>query len=295
MKACLPATLTLGKRTIFSKESDSRSQSGMVPANAMTKTTEWTRRLVAYALAAMSLWAGAYGASGNPLPPVVVYHRFGAVASDGMTVRTSVFAAQLEFLKENNVTVVPLRKIVDRVRGGTEPLPDKAVAITVDDGHRSVYTEMLPLVQRFNIPVTLFIYPSAISNASYALTWRQLEELRQSGLFDIQSHTYWHPNFRQEKRRLAAGAYRDFVRMQLVKPRQILSRRLGKSADMLAWPFGIYDDELIAAAGDAGYVAGFTLDRRHPSPTDRPLALPRYLITDAVSLREFQRLLAEAP
>ncbi|MFA6313986.1 MAG: polysaccharide deacetylase family protein [Sterolibacterium sp.] len=295
MKACLPATLTLGKRIVFGKESHARSRIGTVLANTMTKTTEWSRRLVGYALAAVSLWAGAYGASGDPLPPVVVYHRFGAVASDGMTVRTSAFAAQLEFLKENDFTVVPLRKIVNRVRGGNEPLPDKAVAITVDDGHRSVYTEMLPLVRRYSIPVTLFIYPSAISNASYALTWRQLEELRQSGLFDIQSHTYWHPNFKQERRRLPAGAYRGIVRMQLVKPRQILARRLGINADMLAWPFGIYDDELMAAAGEAGYVAGFTLDRRHPSPADRPLALPRYLITSGVSLREFRRLLGEAP
>jgi peptidoglycan/xylan/chitin deacetylase (PgdA/CDA1 family) len=154
-----------------------------------------------------------------------------------------------------------------------------------------VYTEMLPIVRRYSIPVTLFIYPSAISNASYALTWEQLKELRQSGLFDIQSHTYWHPNFKVEKRELSPNAYRDFVRMQLVKPRQVLAQRLGVNADLLAWPFGIYDDELIAAAGAAGYVAGFTLDRRRPSAADRPLALPRFLITEAVGMREFQYLL----
>jgi Polysaccharide deacetylase len=50
--------------------------------------------------------------------------------------------------------------------------------------------------------VTLFVYPSAVSNAAYALTWEQLRELQATGLVDIQSHTYWHPNFREEKRRL---------------------------------------------------------------------------------------------
>jgi peptidoglycan/xylan/chitin deacetylase (PgdA/CDA1 family) len=44
------------------------------------------------------------------------------------------------------------------------------VAITVDDGHLSVYTELYPLILKHRPPVTLFIYPSAISNASYALT-----------------------------------------------------------------------------------------------------------------------------
>lgn len=239
----------------------------------------------------MCLFAEAHGATGDGLAPIFVYHRFGPTAADSMTIRTAAFAGQLEFLKENGYTVVPLRRLVERINGGNERLPDNAVVITVDDGHRSVYTEMLPLVRRYRIPVTLFIYPSVISNANYALTWQQLEELRQSGLFDIQSHTYWHPNFKREKRRLPSDAYRDFVRMQLVKPRQVLAQRLGVNADLLAWPFGIYDDELIAAAGAASYVAGFTLDRRHPSAADRPLALPRYLITDAVGMREFQRLL----
>jgi peptidoglycan/xylan/chitin deacetylase (PgdA/CDA1 family) len=251
----------------------------------------WIKRLICCVPAAICLLAQAHGASGDGLAPILVYHRFAPTAVDSMTVRTAAFAAQLEFLKENGYVVAPLRRLVQRINGGNEPLPNKAVIITVDDGHRSVYSEMLPLVRRYRIPVTLFIYPSAISNAEYALTWQQLEELRRSGLFDIQSHTYWHPNFKREKQRLQPDAYRNFVRMQLVKPRQVLAQRLGVNADLLAWPFGIYDDELIAAATAAGYVAGFTLDRRNPSATDPPLALPRYLMTDAVGMHEFQRLL----
>lgn len=253
----------------------------------------WIKRFIGCAVAGLALSSPALGA-GDGLPPILVYHRFGPSVADNMTVRTAAFAAQLEYLHHNGYAVVPLRRLVERSRGGRERLPERSVAISVDDGHRSVYTEMLPLVRRYRIPVTLFIYPSAISNASYALTWAQLEELRDSGLFDIQSHTYWHPNFKQERRRLAPAAYRDFVRMQLVKPRQVLARRLGGAADLLAWPFGIVDDELIAAAAEAGYVAGFTLERRHPRAADRPLALPRYLMTDAVGAQAFPSLLAGA-
>src|SRR5205823_12741499 len=67
---------------------------------------------------------------------------------------------------------------------------------------------------------------------------------RRTGLVDIQSHTYWHPNFKVEKRRLAAAAYDEFVTMQLVKPRRVLQAKLGIDTDVLAWPFGIYDDDL---------------------------------------------------
>lgn len=231
------------------------------------------------------------GKASGPLPAILVYHRFAPNATDSMTVRTSSFAAQLEWLNANGYVVIPLRLLVERIAGGSNRLPDKAVVITVDDGHRSVHSQMLPLVRRYRIPVTLFIYPSAISHADYALDWAELEELKQAG-FDIQSHSYWHPNFNKEKRRLSPEAYRDWVRTQLVKPRRVLAQKLGITADMLAWPFGIYDNELIAAAAAAGYRAAFTLDRRRPRESDRRLALPRYLITDSLSLREFAQLLS---
>jgi len=92
------------------------------------------------------------------------------------------------------------------------------VAITADDGHRSVFTVMKPLIERERIPVTLFSYPSAISNASYAMTWEQLAALKATGLFSIESHSYWHPNFRKEKRRLSADTYRKFVELQMTNP-----------------------------------------------------------------------------
>lgn len=105
-------------------------------------------------------------------------------------------------------------------------------------GHRSLYTEMLPLAVRYHVPVTVFIYPSAISRADYASTWEQLSALQRTGLFDIQSHTYWHPNFKKEKRRLAPRAYEEFVTAQLTKSRDQLQEQLGVRVDMLAWRTG---------------------------------------------------------
>src|SRR6266511_3959307 len=70
-----------------------------------------------------------------------------------------------------------------------------------------VFEAQLKLIQQLKIPVTLFIYPSAISNADYAMTWAQLAEMKASGLVDIQSHTFWHPNFNVERKRLTPAAY----------------------------------------------------------------------------------------
>ena len=224
--------------------------------------------------------------------PILVYHRFGPVVADDMTVTTRVFESQLQIIHDRGYTVVPLADLIAYLQGTGAPPPPRSVVITVDDAHRSIYTEMLPLIRRYRYPVTLFVYPSAVSNASYAMTWEQLRELQRTGLFTIQAHTYWHPNFRVEKRRLAAADYVRFVDRQFTLSQSVLEKRLGARPDMMAWPFGIYDDELMATARRDGYVAAFTLERRPVSKSDNLMALPRYLMTDTARGRAFERLLS---
>jgi len=233
-------------------------------------------------LVLLLLWqAQTTGESRYPLGtrvPILLYHRFGPFVSDGMTVTTSTFESHLQYLKNHGYTVIPLRHLVDYYLGKMVSLPSPSLVITADDGHKSVYTDMFPLLRKYQVPVTLFLYPSAISNASYAMTWNQLREIKETGLFDFQSHTFWHPNFKEERKRLKTAEYEFFVEKQLKKSKEKLQRELDVKVDMLAWPFGIYDDWLIRKGIDAGYMAGFTMERRHTSPSENIMALPRYLI-----------------
>jgi hypothetical protein len=256
-------------------------------------------QFIAAAIALLLLQNGSAGQQQKTTAPleasVLVYHRFGPVVHDSMTVRTPTFRTQLEYLKEHKYPVVPLKTLVNHLLGKGPAPPAHSVVITIDDGHASVFAEALPLVREYRVPVTLFIYPSAISNASYAMKWDQLAELARTGLFDIQSHTYWHPNFKTEKRRLSPEAYRAFVTVQFNKPRAVLRDKLGVDANTLAWPFGIYDDELMATASQSGYIAGFTLDRRLVTPRERLMALPRFLVLDSDSSARFAAMLPRDP
>jgi peptidoglycan/xylan/chitin deacetylase (PgdA/CDA1 family) len=227
----------------------------------------------------------------QPSVPILLYHRFGPTVSDSMTVTTPVFRSHLRYLREHGYTILPLRQLVQYYLRKGPPLPARSVVIVVDDGHKSVYTDMLPVVREFNIPVTLFIYPSAISNALYAMTWEQLHTLKKTGLFEFQSHSYWHPNFKKEKKRLSPGEYEKLVVMQLRKSKEKIQRELDVKVDMLAWPFGIYDNQLVSLASKQGYVAGFTIERRHTHNTDSIMTLPRYLMTNQDSGKRFQAIL----
>jgi peptidoglycan/xylan/chitin deacetylase (PgdA/CDA1 family) len=223
--------------------------------------------------------------------PILTYHRFDPSVPGSMTINTAKFEEQLKWLKDNGYTVIPLKTLVSYLQG-TGPAPsEKSVVITADDGHESVYAYMFPLIRKYNIPVTLFIYPSAISNASYAMTWKQLEELQKTGLFDIQGHTYWHPNFKHEKKKLSLDEYQKFVDIQLNKSKGILEKKIGTPVTLLAWPFGIYDEYLEKEAVKAGYTMAFSIDARRASKSEKSMEQPRYMIVNQYSIKDFAAII----
>ncbi len=192
----------------------------------------------------------------EPGIPILLYHRFGPLVADSMTVTTAVFESHLKFLHENGYTVITLRELMGMVFGRGIPAGSRCVVLVADDAHRSVYTEAFPLLKKYKMPMTLFAYPSAVSNASYAMTWDQLREVKASGLCDVQSHTYWHPNFKKEREKLPPAEFETLVRLQFTKSKHKLEKELG------------------------GYAAAFSIERRPVTRRDHVMALPRYLLTD---------------
>lgn len=240
------------------------------------------------AIVAGLLFLFAGSALAEPSASILVYHRFNPVKFGLTTVTTAAFEQQLDWLQAHHYSIVPLQSLMQ-----WPSIPAPAVAITVDDGHESIFTQLYPILRQRNIHVTLFIYPSAISNASYALTWPQLAEMVKSGLVDVQSHTYWHPDFRQERTKRSPADYSAFVDMQLTRSKSALEQKLGISVTMLAWPYGIYDPELETAARRAGYQWGFAFAGGLARPESDALAIPRIPISGGLSLSGFAALVTQ--
>lgn len=226
--------------------------------------------------------------------PILCYHNLNPTKPGSMNLTPDKFESQIKWLKDNGFTIIPLSQAVAYLQGKQNALPKKPIVITVDDGWKSVYTYMQPIVKKHNFPVTLFIFPQTISQGKNSMTWEELKELQQTGLFDIQSHTYDHPNFKQMKRRKSDESYAAYVKNQMMKSKQILEDKMGTKVSYLAWPFGIYDKFLENAAADAGYVMAFTIDYRAANRNDRPMAEPRYMIIDQESQKTFESIVNRA-
>lgn len=225
---------------------------------------------------------------------MLVYHRLGIEATDAMTLRLRSFDAQLRLLERLGAAVVPLSAWVDWRLGRREALPPRAVVLTADDGHRSQWEQLLPRLHERGWPVTLFVYPSAISNAAYAMRWEQLHAALEHGGVDVQGHTYWHPNLVRDEARLPPAAFEAELDLQLRRSRALLQQRLGQPVTLLAWPFGLSDAVLQARAAEAGYDAAFGLGNRSATRSAPRYDVPRHLMVEAVAMADFEARLERA-
>jgi peptidoglycan/xylan/chitin deacetylase (PgdA/CDA1 family) len=225
--------------------------------------------------------------------PILCYHNLNPTVPGSMSLTPQKFESQIKWLKDNGFQIIPLQEAVEYLQGKRTTLPAKSVVITADDGWESVYTYMYPIVRKYQIPVTLFIYPGTISDGKHAMTWAQLSELQKTGLFDIQSHTYWHPNFKQAKKRMSPAQFDQYVNKELQNSKQTLEAKLNKKISYLAWPFGIYDKYLEDKAAEAGYVMAFTIDARKTHDNERAMAVPRYMVVDAYNMNGFAAIVSQ--
>ena len=75
------------------------------------------------------------------------------------------------------------------------PIPDKLVVLTFDDGNKSDYTNVAPLLKRYGFGATFFITEGLgfLNNKDHYLTWEEIRELHDEG-FEIGNHTRHHNN-----------------------------------------------------------------------------------------------------
>jgi peptidoglycan/xylan/chitin deacetylase (PgdA/CDA1 family) len=161
------------------------------------------RDIVALGLVLIAVGA-ATGATATDFT-VLAYHDVvddaGSLGYDSITLRN--LAIQFDWLRENGYRVVSVDDLVAAQRG-ERPLPPRAVLLTFDDGYRSFYTRVYPLLIAFNYPAVLSVVGSFLDIPPQALvrygsdlvaredfvSWAQLREMRRSGLVEIGSHTY---------------------------------------------------------------------------------------------------------
>ena len=196
---------------------------------------------------------------------------------------------------------------------GKSPLPEKAVMLTFDDGYKSFYTDVLPLLKEFNYPAVLAIVTSweevgPPQGVGAIVSWDQIREIELSGLVTTASHSHNMHNFvvnnpfgnrGQEGATLlyTPNGYetRDSYQKRLAGDMELTQRafekNLGHSAEIYVWPYGEYTKLGAEMAQAAGAKLLFTLGDDVDTKLHRHLGVNRTIIYNNPGEEEFLKLL----
>lgn len=244
-------------------------------------------RLAATIAAGTILWGGqaaAQGAGGTPSGAVAfVYHRFGEDRFPSTNTTLDQLEQQIEALREGGYTVLPLPQIVDALRR-REPLPDKAVALTMDDAFASIHDQAWPRLRKAGLPFTVFVATEPVdAGAAGYMTWDQLRALAGAGVV-IGHHTVSHAHLPE----LAD----DRLPTELAGASKRFREELGVDPPLFAYPFGEYGLREQKLVREAGFVAAFGQHSGVMHADEDMFGLPRYALNEKFGTLDRFRLAA---
>jgi peptidoglycan/xylan/chitin deacetylase (PgdA/CDA1 family) len=224
--------------------------------------------------------------SGYQIVPILVYHNFGPESKGRLVLAAKAFEEQMRYLKAEGYRVIGLRDFVAFMEQGRQ-IPRRAVILTFDDGYRAFKDLAYPVPKELGFTATLFVYTDYVGAGRNALTWADLQQFAKEG-FDVQAHSKTHGDLRRERGE-PDTQYSRRMQMELAEPQALFRRYFGRLADILAYPYGRWDEDLLKKVKENGYIAAFTVRRQGNPAFVFPLRGHRSQIYSEMSFEDFVR------
>lgn len=230
----------------------------------------------------------------NVSVPIFTYHRIIPKAISIYDFTPTMLTKQFRFLKQNGFHPITAFQFME-FQKQPELFPVKPVVLTFDDGNKSHYLHVLPLLKKFGFKATFFVYPNAIVKKSKRLlTWNELLEMDRAGM-DIQSHTKSHPFLISTRPIKDQAIYLKWLEVELKGSKAILEEKLQHKVDLLAYPFGWYNYVVEEKAFISGYRGIFTVNWGVNPVNQNPYRMKRWVLSNRMSLTELERFLNSQP
>lgn len=211
---------------------------------------------------------------------VVMYHRFDE-PHPSTSVSRDMLLSHLDFFERGGFSFVSLADLVRSLRGDGPTLPDKSVAVTLDDAYRSAWSVAHPVLAERGVPYTVFVNTEGIDQGlrDY-MTWDQLRDLARSPLVSLESHGHAHAHMVRD---MDAGERARDVRTSVSR----LFQETGRAPRFFSYPYGETSREFIEEVRGYRWTVGgrpfrflgaFTTASGPAGPLSDPFALPRFAL-----------------
>lgn len=186
--------------------------------------------------------------------PILLYHYVEYVKDEGDTIRKSlniipaVLEEEVKTLKNAGYVFLTPRDLAD-ILDDKNDLPEKPVILSFDDGYRDFYTDVFPILKKYNVAAIAYIVPNFLNKPNNMDTW-MLKEIVKSGLVEIGAHTMDHSYL--------AGLPEKRVEYEIIESKKYLEKTLGIQVVSFAYPYGAFDNQAIAIVKNAGFRTAVT-------------------------------------
>lgn len=190
---------------------------------------------------------------------------------EALFVRPSEFESHIALLNELGYEYI----FADEWRLTEKP----SVILTLDDGYVDNYTNMFPLIKKYNAKVTIFLVTDLIDTDGY-MTSDMIREMASSGLVSFQCHTVSHLDLRY----LSV----DQLHEQFSKSNEIIEGLTGRKVKALAYPGGGFNETVLSVAGQYFNFA-YTTKSPYSVKQYTDLTIPRYYVARGDGREQFRR------
>ena len=145
------------------------------------------------------------------------------------------FEQEMRYLAENGYRSLHFSELSD-------PILDKSIIVSFDDGFRTVYENAAPVMLRLGIKGNIYLPTAYIGQGEQFMSWNMVQELYHSGLFEMQAHTHTHSDMR------ALSTMQ--IEEEIASSDRIFQKKLGYLPPAFCMPFGVWDHRSVRALRD---------------------------------------------
>jgi peptidoglycan/xylan/chitin deacetylase (PgdA/CDA1 family) len=221
---------------------------------------------------------------------VLAYHHIDETAESFVTITPELFRNQLLFLKNKGYTFINLTQFDAFMKGAA--VPPNAVMITFDDGYESFYTKAYPILKELSIPAISFVVTKDLADPMGSmipsLSVSEIQKMvNPAGFMEFQCHSdSLHERDAENNAKLTSKLVKDGVQETLDEYRGRISEDTNACVNKLsklnpnpvhayAYPFGIFDQEVIRLLNSQGITLAFTTEGNMATRDRDPMKIPR--------------------
>lgn len=203
---------------------------------------------------------------------ILLYHHVSNTTPKITSVSPNTLRQHMQYLAENH-NVLPLKQVIEALQN-KQPLPEKTVVITFDDGYENIYENAHPILKEFEFPYTIFVNPPLIGTVSYQLDWQQVK-LMASENVSFANHGKQHNHMLNKENGESQQDWLKRTMQDIQYAEKMLAKNVGYSLKYFAYPYGEFDQQLKTQLSSQGYI-GFAQHSGAIASHSDFSALPRY-------------------